>query len=423
MHGAVKGTFRALHARGIGGRSSMWTFGDCAARLARSAHSGWEGRGNMRDVLFVELRQALRVFRRSPAFVSAVVLTLAVGIGGSTAIFSLVNGLLLRPIRGIAHPERLAVVQTNRNGGAFGVSAYMDFLDFRERSRSFESFAAFKPRQVDASADGTTEPIGVAMVTSSYFDVMGVSAHVGRYFTGDVDQGRGAHPEVVLTEGLWRRWFAREPNVVGQDVILNGLAYTIIGVTPPGFRGSQLVDVPDLFVPMTTQANLMPSSGYLLDRRGWGGIFIVGRLAEGITHLAAESEIRSIGRQLAVEYPRTNDSRGYSVVAFRDAAIPSGARGGVVQMSALLLSIVGALWLVVCLNVANLFLARSMKRRQEMAVRRALGASRGRVTRSGRPACSSAWSRRISSRCWASRSSRVEAFPTERLRTNRRSSS
>ena len=256
----------------------------------------------------------------------------------------------------------------------------MDYLDFRERNRSFESMAAFKPREVDASANGTTEPIGAAMVTSSYFDVMGVSAHVGRFFTADVDQGAGAHPEVVLTEGVWRRWFASDANVIGQDVVLNGLAYTVIGITPPGFRGSQLVDVPDLFVPMTMQPNLMPSSGYLLDRRGWGGVSIVGRLAEGVTHAAAESEIQSIGQQLAVEYPRFNESREYSVLGFREAAVPGVARGDLVQMSALLLSVVGALWLVVCLNVANLFLARSMKRRQEMAVRRALGAGRARVT-------------------------------------------
>lgn len=334
----------------------------------------------MKDVFFVELRQALRVFRRSPGFVVAVLLTLSVGIGGTTAIFSLVNGLLLRPIPGIENPSRLAAVRTAQFGGAFGVSSYMDFLDFRERGRSFESLAAFKPRQVDASATGTTEPLGATMVTSSYFDVLGVPTFIGRYFTPDVDRGAGAHPEVVLTNGLWRRWFASDPAVVGRDIVLNGLGYTIIGVTPRGFRGTSMVQVPDLFVPMTMQPNLMPRNGYLLDRRGWGGISIVGRLADGVSHAAAASEIESIGQQLATEYPRTNESRAYAVTGFREAALPGGARGGVVQMSVLLLSIVAALWLVVCLNVANLFLARSMKRRHELAIRLAIGASRARVT-------------------------------------------
>ncbi|MFB3111939.1 MAG: FtsX-like permease family protein, partial [Gemmatimonadales bacterium] len=143
---------------------------------------------------------------------------------------------------------------------------------------------------------------------------------------------------------------------------------------------TSMVQVPDLFVPMTMQPNLMPGNGYLLDRRGWGGISIVGRLADGVSHAAAASEIESIGQQLATEYPRTNESRAYAVTGFREAALPGGARGGVVQMSVLLLSIVAALWLVVCLNVANLFLARSMKRRQELALRLALGAGRARVT-------------------------------------------
>lgn len=350
--------------------------GEARVERAQRLGGGW----GMKDVISVELRQALRVFRRSPEFVAAVVLTLAVGIGGATAIFSLVNGLLLRPIPGVDAPARLAAVRTSEFGGAFGVSSYMDFLDFRERSRSFENMTAFKPRKADASADGTSQPLGVTMVTSSYFDVVGVPAHIGRYFTAEVDQGAGAHPEAVLTEGLWRRWFGSDPSVVGKEIVLNGQAYTVIGVTPPGFRGTSMVDVPDLFVPMTMQPHLMPASGYLLDRRGWGGISIVGRLAEGVSHETAGSEIQAIGRQLALEYPRTNDPRAYSVLGFREAALPGGARGGVLQLSVLLLSVVAALWLVVCLNVANLFLARSMKRRQELAVRRALGASRARIT-------------------------------------------
>ena len=349
------------------------------ARAERAQRLG--GGGGMRDLFSLELRQALRVFRLSPGFVAAVVLTLALGIGGATAIFSLVNGLLLRPIPGVDAPARLAAVRTSDFGGAFGVSSYMDFLDFRERSRSFESIAAFKPRQADASANGTTQPLGVTMVTSSYFDVVGVPAYIGRYFTAEVDQGAGAHPEAVLTEGLWRRLFGGDASVVGEEIVVNGRAYTIIGVAPPGFRGTEMVNVPDLFVPMTMQPHLMPASGYLLDRRGWGGISIVGRLAEGVSHETAGSEIQSIGRQLAIEYPRTNESRAYSVLGFREAALPGGARGGVLQLSGLLLSIVTALWLVVCLNVANLFLARSMKRRQELAVRRALGASRARIAR------------------------------------------
>ena len=334
----------------------------------------------MRDVFLVELRQALRVFRRSPGFVAAVLLTLSIGIGGTTSIFSLVNGLLLRPLPGIQEANRLVAVRSGRAGGALGVASYMDFLDFKERSRSFESLAAFKPRQVDASLTGATESLGATMVTSSYFDVLKVRPHLGRYFSPDVDQGPGAHPETVLTYGLWSRWFAGDPAVVGRDIVVNGQAYSVIGVTPRGFRGTSMFDVPDLFVPMTMQPNLMPDSGLLLDRRGWGGVSIVGRLAEGVSQAAAATEIESIGQQLAIEYPSTNDSRRSAVVGFREAAMPGGARGQIVQLSVPLLSIVAGLWLVVCLNVASLFLARSMKRRREFAIRIAMGAGRARVT-------------------------------------------
>ena len=141
------------------------------------------------------------------------------------------------------------------------------------------------------------------------------------------------------------------------------------------------MDVPELFVPMTMQAELMPGSGFLLDRRGWGGIEIVGRLTEGTPLSTAANEVASLGQQLAAEYPQTNERRAYTATAFREAAMPGEARGPIVQMSMLLLGVVTALWMVVCLNVANLFLARSMRRRQELAVRIAMGAGRGRVLR------------------------------------------
>ena len=345
-------------------------------RDRRSARRG----GDMRDALVVELRQAVRVFRRSPGFVVAGLLTLSIGIGGTTSIFSLINGLLLRPIPGVQDARTLAVIRASDYGGAFGVSSFMDYRDFAERTRSFSSLAAFKPRQVDASATGTPEPLGAAMVTSSYFGVLGVTPWLGRFFGADVDVGPGEHPEAVLTHGLWTRWFGADPAVLGSSIVLNGRPYTVIGVSPPKFRGSSLTEVPELFVPMTMQAHLMPESGYLLDRRGWGGISIVGRLAEGVTEQAAGAEIAALGGQLSSEYPSTNASRTYAVFGFREAAMPGFLRGPVVQLSLLLGAIVIALLLVVCLNVANLFLARSLKRREELAVRRALGAGRHRVT-------------------------------------------
>ncbi len=338
------------------------------------------GRGpDMTDLLRVEMRQALRVFSRSPGFVVAVVATLAVGIGGTTTVFSLVNGLLLRPVPGIADAGSLVVLEASEGGGLFGVSSYADYLDLRERSRSLSAMAAFKPRRVDADAGESTESLGALMVTSSYFDVVGVQPWLGRFFGAEVDTGAGAHPEAVLTAGLWNRWFGEDPEVLGRTLLVNGQRYTIIGVTPPEFAGTQLVDVPDVFVPMTMQPALMPASGYLLDRRGWGGITQLGRLAVGFSVEAAHVEIVELGAQLADEYPNTNQQREYRAVSFREGAMPGQMKRPVVQMSALLLAIVIALWLVVCLNVSNLLLARAMRQRPELAIRAALGASRTRI--------------------------------------------
>lgn len=333
----------------------------------------------MGDLLRVELGQALRVFRRSPGFVVAVVATLAVGIGGTTTIFSLINGLLLRPMPGIVDAHHLVVLEASEGGGAFGVSSFADYQDLAERSRSLSALAAFKPRSVDADAGKSTESFGALMVTSSYFDVVGVRPRLGRFFSPDVDTGPSAHPEAVLTASLWSRRFGNDPEVVGQTILLNGRPYAIIGVAPPGFVGTQLVDVPDVFVPMTMQPDLMPASGYLLDRRGWSGITQVGRLAEGATVDGANDEIAALGGQLAVEYPNTNSQREYHAVSFRDGAMPGRTKGAVMQMSVLLVAIVTALWMVVCLNVSNLLLARSLRQRSELAIRAALGASRTRI--------------------------------------------
>lgn len=333
----------------------------------------------MGDLFRVELGQALRVFRRSPGFVVAVVATLAVGIGGTTTIFSLINGLLLRPVPGIVDAHHLVVLEASEGGGAFGVSSYADFLDLAERSRSLNALAAFKPRSVDADAGGSAESLQALMVTSSYFDVVGVRPQLGRFFSPEVDTGPGAHPEAVLTASLWSRRFGNDPEVVGQTILLNGRRYAIIGVAASGFNGTQLVDVPDVFVPMTMQPDLMPASGYLLDQRGWGGITQVGRLAEGATVDGANEEIAALGAQLALEYPNTNNQREYHAISFRDGAMPGRTKGAVIQMSALLVAIVTALWMVVCLNVSNLLLARSLRQRSELAIRAALGASRVRI--------------------------------------------
>lgn len=354
----------------------VWTLRREASGLRTSGEGGG---GTMFDCIGFEFRQAVRVFRRSPGFASAVVLTLAIGIGGTTTIFSLAFGLLVRPVPGVHDAASLAAVQADESGYGFGVGAYMDYLDLRERSRTLTQMAAFKPRMVDAAAGDIPEPLAALMVTASYFDVLGLQPALGRFFAADADVGPGTHPEVVLTSSLWQRWFGSDPAVLGRSVVLNGLGYTVVGVAPDGFRGTQLVEVPELFVPISMQAEMMPGNGYLLERRGWGGVQIIGRIAPGNSIGETSAEMAALGRQLRAENPGSNARRTYRAIEFREAALPDGSRGSMVQLSAILAAVVLGLWLVICLNVSNLLLARSTGRRQELAVRQALGSGRARI--------------------------------------------
>ena len=333
----------------------------------------------MRGLLSVDLKQSLRVFRRSPAYAAAVVASLAVGIGGATAIFMVVNGLLLRPLPGLANPDRLVSVQTSGYGGNFGVSSYMDFRDFRRESSTLESLAAFKPRVADVSTGSVPEALTAALVTPGYFETLGTSPHLGRFFDPEEGPEPEALTEVVLSYGLWQRLFAGESSAIGRTLQVNGQQFDVIGVTAPEFSGTTLIDVPELFVPMSMQPLLMPESGNLLERRGWGGIHIVGRRSAGVSVAAAMDEIQVLGARLATQFPDTNSRRSYQVIPIGDAVIPGVPRNSLELAGGLLMGVVGLLWVVVCLNVANLFLVRALRRRHELAVRLAIGASRTRV--------------------------------------------
>lgn len=386
--GDVEEEFVERRASPNGGtvRAYMWAWRQVMNRdvwrLRSEARRALRGEGrpmSVLDMMGVEFRQAVRVLRRNPGYAAAAVGTLIIGLGAATTIFSVLNGLFLRPIPGVESPSTLASVQASEFGGAFGVASYVDYIDLRERSQAFSEMAAFKPRRVDAAASGVPEPVEAVMATSTYFDVVGVDPLLGRFFDSSVDRGAGAHPEVVLTEGLWRRWFGEDPGAVGRSITLNGLSYTVIGVSPARFRGTSLMSSPELFVPMTMQPHLMPTSGNLLESRGWGGVEIVGKLAPGTSSEAAAAEMRTLGEALGLEYPRSNGERAYTAVGFREAAVPSYVRGPALQVGTLLAGVVAAVWLVVCLNVSNLFLARSIRRRRELAIRVAVGAGRGRV--------------------------------------------
>jgi predicted permease len=316
--------------------------------------------------LLQDVRYALRQLRKSPGFTSVAVVTLALGIGANTAIFSVVEGVVLAPLP-YFEPDRLVMVWENNPRFPRVWDSYPNFQDWQRSAGSFQQMAALREQQIDLTFPGSPSHIKASQISSGFFSTLGTELELGREFTAQENQLGGA-PVVVISDRLWRERFGGGPEALGKSVTLDGVDYSIIGVAPPGFRLNLDADV---FTPL---GQLDP---LILNNRGsHDGIFALARLKPGVNILQSQAEMSTIQSRLDRLYPNDNRDLGIYVESLKQAIV-----GDAGQTLALLLGAVGLVLLIACANLANLLLARSAGRSREFAIRSALGANRVRLAR------------------------------------------